>query len=61
MREYGLIILNILEYACIYRNKQSSKHAKILNVSGALHSMRSLYKLLTSYRDSELFRTMSNI
>ena len=41
MREYGLIMLNMLEYA------------RILNVSDAVHSIRSLCKLLSSYRERE--------
>ena len=41
MREYGLIMLNMLEYA------------GILNVSDAVHSIRSLCKLLSSYRERE--------
>ena len=61
MREYTLIILNMLEYACIYQNKQSSEYASIINVSNAVRSVRSLYKLLSSYRDRNVFRTLSNI
>ena len=49
--EYAWIMLNMLEYACIYPNKQSSECAKILNMCDAVHSLRSLYKLLSSYRD----------
>ena len=30
-------------------------------MSDAVHSMRSLYKLLSSYQDREVFRTLSNI
>ena len=41
MREYGLIMLNMLEYA------------RILNVSDAVHNIRSLCKLLSSYRERE--------
>ena len=52
----------MIEYACIYQNKQkSAEYVKILNVSGAVHSIRSLYKLLSSYRDKDLFRTLPNI
>ena len=49
MREYALIMLNMLEYACIYLNKQSFEYARIPNVSDAVHSIRSPYKLLSSY------------
>ena len=61
MREYALIMLHMLEYACIYLDKQSSKYARILNVSIAVCSISSLYKLLSSYRDRDAFRTLSNI
>ena len=37
------------------------KYARILNVSVTLHSIRSLYKLLSSYRNRDVFRTLSNI
>ena len=37
MQEYGLKVLNMLEYA------------RILNVSDAVHSIRSLGKLLSNY------------
>ena len=53
MREYALIMLNILEYACIYLNKLSFEYVRILNVSDAVHSIRLLYKLPSSYRERE--------
>ena len=43
MREYALITLNIIEYAGIYLKKQSAEYARILNVSDAVYSIRSLY------------------
>ena len=49
MREYALITLNMIEYAGIYLKKQSSECARILNVSDAVHNIRSLYELLSSY------------
>ena len=61
MREYPLIMRNMLEYACIYLNKQSSEYARILNMSDVIHRTKSLYKLLCSYRDKDAFRTLSNI
>ena len=64
MHEYALIMLNMLEPACIYLNKQKSEHTRILNASDVVHSLRSLYKLLSSYRDKApylVFRTLSNI
>ena len=59
--EYALITLNMFEYACIYLSKQSSEYARIPNVSDAVHSIRSLYKLLSSYQDRDVLRTLSNI
>ena len=47
--EYALIMLNMLEYLCIYLKKQSSEYVRILNVSSAIHSMRSMSKLRSSY------------
>ena len=47
-------MLNILEYPCIYLNKQSSEYTRILNISDAGHSIRSLYKLMSSHRDSTI-------
>ena len=61
MPQYAWIYLNNPEYACIYQNKQSSEYARIINVSNAVRSVRSLYKLLSSYRDRNVFRTLSNI
>ena len=53
MREYALIMLNILEYACIYLNKLSFEYVRTLNVSDAVHSIRLLYTLPSSYRERE--------
>ena len=68
MLECALLTLNIIEYASIYLivpvympPKQIAQYARILNVSDAVHSIRSLHKLLTSYREKEVFRTLSNI
>ena len=61
MSGYALITLNMIEYAVIYLKNQSAKYSRILNVSDAVHSVRSLYKLLSSYRDRDVFRTLSNI
>ena len=61
MREYALITLNTIEYAGIYLKNQSAEYARVLNVSNAVHSIRSLYKLRNSYRDRDVFRTLSNI
>ena len=40
----------------MYLNKQSSEYARVLYASDAAHSIRSLYKFLSSYRDRDLFR-----
>ena len=56
-----LNMLNMIEYAGIYLKKQSAEYARILNVTEAVHSTRSVYKLLISYRDRLIFRTLSNI
>ena len=52
MREYASTTLNVIEYAGIYLKIQRAEYARILNVSDAVYSIRSLYKL---------FRTQSNI
>ena len=62
MREYALITLDMIEYTGIYLKKQSTEYPRIiLNVSDTAHSIRSLFKLLSSYRDKDLFITVSNI
>ena len=49
------------EYASIYLKKQNAEYARILNVSNVEHNIRSLYKLLSSYRYRDVFRALSNI
>ena len=76
MREYASASLNIIEYAGLYlkkqkqsktkqknmnKTKQSAEYARILNVSDAVHSIWPLCKLLSSYRDGDVFGTQSNI
>ena len=51
-----LIALNMMEYAGI-----SAEYTRVLNVSDAVHIIRSLYKLLSSYRDRDILRTLPNI
>ena len=48
----------MLENAWIYLNKQSSEYVRILNISNVVHSITSLYKLLSSYRDRSVFIIM---
>ena len=43
------------------KKKQSGEYARILSVSDEVHSIRSLYKLLNSYRDRGASKTLSNI
>ena len=57
MRQYASVTINIIEYAGIYQEKLSDEYARILNVSDAEHSIKSLYKLLSRM----LFGTLSNI
>ena len=45
------LCLNNAEYVWIHLNKQSSDYFRIQNVSVAVNSIRSLYKLLSIYRD----------
>ena len=47
----------MIEYISIYLKKQSDKYARILDESDVVHSIKSLYKLLSSYRDREVLRT----
>ena len=52
----------MIEYASVYLKKKSAEFARIiLNVSRAVHSISSLYSLLSSYRDRDVSRTLSNI
>ena len=51
MREYTLITLK----------KQSAEYVRISDVPDAVRSIKLLYKLLSSYRDRDVFITLSNI
>ena len=60
MSEYALITLNVIEYADVYLKKQSAEYARIiLNVSDAVHSIRSLI-LLSSYQDRRIQNTVKH-
>ena len=50
----------MIEYVGIYLKKQGTEYAKILNVSDAVNTIRSLRILLSGYRDSDAFSTLSN-
>ena len=54
MHEYVSVTLSMIECAGI-SEKQSNEYAGILNFSNAVHSIRSLPKLLSSYRDRETY------
>ena len=54
-------MLNMIEYASIYLNKYSAEYARIMNVSDALHRIRSLYKLPGSYRDRHIRNTVKHL
>ena len=54
------ITLNLIKYVGIYQ-KSSAEHARILNVSDTVDSIKSRHKLLSSYGDRDVFRTLSNI
>ena len=49
------------EYASIDLKKPSAEYDRILNVSDAVHSKMSLYKLESSYPDRDVLRTLSSI
>ena len=61
MCEYALIKLNMIGHTNIYLKKQGAEYARILNVSDAVHSIRSLYKLLSSYRDKDIQDTVKHL
>ena len=58
MSEYALITLNMTEYAKAHLKKQNAEYARILNVSDAVHSTRSLHNLLRSYQDRRIQNTV---
>ena len=41
-------VMNMPEHALIYDNKKDSEYARVLNVSDAVHSIRSLYNITSS-------------
>ena len=55
MRDYALITQNMI------LKKQSAEYARILNKSDAVHSIRSLYKLLSSYQDRHIQNTVKHL
>ena len=62
MCEYALITRNMIEYTGIFLKKQSVEYARIiLNVSDVIHSIRSLYNLLSSYRNIRIQNTVKHL
>ena len=52
----------MIKHVDIYMKKQSVEYAGIvLDVSCAIHSIRSLYSLLISYRDKSIHNTVNNL
>ena len=49
------------EYVLIYDNKQSSDYGRILNMSNTIHSVRSLYTLMSTYWEMNALRTLAKI
>ena len=61
MHEYASITLSMIEYAGIHLKKQSTEYVRIPNVSDGVHSISPLHKLLSSYRDRHVFRTVKHL
>ena len=59
--EYVLIMLNIIKYASIYLQKQSTEYARFQYMSDAVHRIRSLYKLFSSYQDRSIQNTVKHL
>ena len=61
MSKYASLCLNSAKYDSAYQYinwKKSAKYARILNVSDTVNSIRSLYKLLSSYQDKRIQDTV---
>ena len=61
IREYVLIMLNIIKYASIYLQKQSTEYARFQYMSDAVQSIRSMNKLLSSYQDRSIQNTVKHL
>ena len=59
MHEYALIMLNMIEYVSIYLKTRVMNMSEFL-MSDAVHSIRSLYKLLSSYQDRSIQNTVKH-
>ena len=53
--------MNMLKYFWTYGNKQGSEYARVSNMSLAKHSVRSVLKLMSTYWEIDVFRTLSKI
>ena len=51
----------MIEYFGIYLKKQSPENARIMSVSHAVHRIRLLYKLLSSYQDRRIQNTVKHL
>ena len=60
MREYALITLDMIKYFGIFLKKESAEYDRILKESDAVDSIRSLCKLLSSYRDRHIQNTVKH-
>ena len=58
---YAIIMLNTTEYSGIYLKKKEAEYARIPDISDAVHSIRSLYKLLRSNRDRRIQSTVKHL
>ena len=57
----NVMINIIIEHAWICLSKQGSEHAWVLNILVIERSSRSVYNVLSTYRDMGVFRTLSDI
>ena len=58
MREYALTMLNVLEYARIYLNNQSSQNSSLLDVSDAVHIIGHYKNYWAVVIKREMFKTL---
>ena len=61
MSGYALVTLDMIDYVNVYLKKQSAEHVRIiLNVSDAVHSIRSV-NILSSHRDRRIHNTVKHL
>ena len=58
MREYALTMLNVLEYARIYLNNQSSQNSSLLDVPDAVHIIGHYTNYWAVVIKREMFKTL---